>query len=191
MVEIILSHEKVLKVVAKKCVFVGGKVHCISEFLFLLLVVCREDFTSQRNWICVHSLNLWEHLLLSSLLTKTLLHYARKPISWEHRAQPLGNRSDCNNRPFIALLFHDLAIIYLKFRKFVSSLWNIPLPQPVWTDTQQGTIISLVRWQLFRERTAFFCILLQFAGWIQIDSVAKKKVNVILGYISWNAACKV
>ena len=78
-------------------------------------------------------------------------------ISWEHGAQPLGNRSDCNNHPFIATLFRDLVIVCLRFRKFASSLWYIPLPQPVWTDRQQGTIMSLVRWQLFRERSTFFC----------------------------------
>lgn len=57
MVEIILSHEKVLKVAAKKGVFLGGEAHSISGFLLLLLVMCR-DFTSQKSWICVHFHNL-------------------------------------------------------------------------------------------------------------------------------------
>lgn len=56
MVEIILSHEKVLKVAAKKGVFLG-EAHSISGFLLLLPVMCR-DFTSQKSWICVHFLNL-------------------------------------------------------------------------------------------------------------------------------------
>lgn len=72
-------------------------------------------------------------------------------------AQLLDNTSGCNNHPFIATQFCGLAIIYLRFRKSVCSLWHIPSPQSVWTDTQQGTIISLVRWQLFWERSAFFC----------------------------------
>lgn len=57
MVEIILSHEKVLKVAAKKGVFLGGEAHSISGFLLLLPVMC-GDFTSQKSWICVHFLNL-------------------------------------------------------------------------------------------------------------------------------------
>lgn len=57
MVEIILRHEKVLKVAAKKGVFLGGEAHSISGFLLLLPVMCR-DFTSQKSWICVHFLNL-------------------------------------------------------------------------------------------------------------------------------------
>lgn len=72
-------------------------------------------------------------------------------------AQLLDNRSGCNNHPFIATRFCGLAIIYLRFRKFAYSLRHIPSPQPVGTDTQQGTIISLVRWQLSWERSAFFC----------------------------------
>lgn len=178
-----------LKVVAKNCVFLGGKVHCISGFLLLLQVVCREDFTSQKTWIYVPFLNLWEHLLIGVLLTKTLLRYACRTISWEHGAEPLSNRSDCNNRPFIATPFCDLAIIYLRFRKFASSLRYIPLPQPVWTDMQQGTIISLVRWQLFRERSAFFC---RSQAEYKLTALPKKKkkANVILGYVSWNTACK-
>lgn len=57
MVEIILSHEKVLKVVAKRGVFLGGEAHSISAFLLLLPVV-RRDFASQQSWLCVHFLNL-------------------------------------------------------------------------------------------------------------------------------------
>lgn len=56
MVEIILSHEKVLNVVAKKDVFLGGEAHSISGFL-LLLPVMHRDFTFQKSWICVHFLN--------------------------------------------------------------------------------------------------------------------------------------
>lgn len=86
-------------------------------------------------------------------------------------AQLLDNRSDCNNQPFIATLFCGLAIIYLGFRKFVSPLWHIPLPQPVGTDTQQrnnkpGHVAAFLR---------TMCILLQTTGRIQIDGVAKKK----------------
>lgn len=86
-------------------------------------------------------------------------------------AQLLDNRSDCNNHPFIATLFCGLAIIYLSFRKFVSSLWHIPLPQPVGTDTQQrnnkpGHVAAFLR-KMY--------ILLQITGRIQVDSVAKKK----------------
>lgn len=189
MVDIILSHEKALKVVAKTHVFLGGR--SISGFLLLLPVICREDFTPQKNWIYVPFLNLWEHLLIGILLTKTLLHYACRTISWEHRAQPLSNRSDCNNHSFIVTPFYDLAIIYLRFRKFASSLGYIPLPQPVWTDMQQGTIISLVRWQIFRGRSAFFC---SSAG-CRLNTnwqccKKKKKATVILGYQSWNTACK-
>lgn len=86
-------------------------------------------------------------------------------------AQLLDNRSDCNNHPFIVTLFCGLAIIYLSFRKFVSSLWHIPLPQPVGTDTQQrnnkpGHVAAFLR-KMY--------ILLQITGRIQVDSVAQKK----------------
>lgn len=127
----------------------------------------------------MHFRNLWEHLLVGSLLAKSLLcYYACRTVSLEHGAQPLGNRSDCNNHPFIATLFCDLAIIYLMFRKFASSLWYIPLPQPVWTDMQQGTIISLVRWQLFRERSAFFC---RSQAEYKLTVLQKKKSKCHLG----------
>lgn len=108
-------------------------------------------------------------------------------------AQLLDNRSDCNNHPFIATQFCGLAIIYLKSRKFASSLWHIPLPQPVGTDMQQGTVLSLVRWQLSRERSAFFC---RSQAEYKLTVLKKKKspkeaqANVILGCISWNRACK-
>lgn len=107
-------------------------------------------------------------------------------------AQLLDNRSDCNNHPFIATQFCGLAIIYFRFRKFASSLWHIPLPQPVGTDMQQGTIISPVRWQLFQERSAFFCrsqteykltVLPQ-------NSPKEPQANVILGCVSWNGECE-
>lgn len=107
-------------------------------------------------------------------------------------AQLLDNTSGCNNHPFIATQFCGLAIIYLRFRKSVCSLWHIPSPQSVWTDTQQGTIISLVRWQLFWERSAFFC---RSQAEYKLTVLQKKKAlktraNVILGCISWNRTCK-
>lgn len=57
MVEVILSHEKVLNVVAKQGVFLGGEAHSTSGFLLLLPVMYR-DFTFQKSCICVHFLNL-------------------------------------------------------------------------------------------------------------------------------------
>lgn len=56
MVEVILSHEKVLNIVAKKGVFIGGEAHSVSGFL--LLPIMRRDFLFQKSWICVHFLTL-------------------------------------------------------------------------------------------------------------------------------------
>lgn len=123
--------------------------------------------------------------MVSIPLTKSFLGFVYRTISREHGAQPLSARRDCNNHPFIAASFHHLAIIYLRFRKFASSPWHIPLPQTVWNHTQQGAIIRLVRWQLFREGSAFFC---RSQAVYKLTVLAKEKANVILGYTSWNTA---
>lgn len=135
----------------------------------------------------VHFLNLWEHLVVSIPLIKSFLGFVYRTISREHGAQPLSARRDCNNHPFIAAPFHHLAIIYLRFRKFASSPWHIPLPQTVWNHMQRGAIIRLVRWQLFREGSAFFC---RSQAVYKLTVLPKEKANVILGYTSWNTAWK-
>lgn len=97
-----------------------------------------------------------------------------EPFCGEYTAQPLSNRRNCNSHPFTVTLFCDLAIIYLRFRKF-ASLWCIPLPQPVRTDNAARNNNKLGQVAALQRK---ICILLKITSWIQIDSVAKKKKSI-------------
>lgn len=113
-------------------------------------------FTSQKQ-MHVYFLDLQEQWLTGILLTRAYCFMSVKLFYGNTEPGHAAAEASVTITIFMVRLFCDLTIVYLALRKSVSSLQYIPVPPPVWADRQQGTILALVKWRLFWERSGFCC----------------------------------